>query len=122
MTFDPVRAGLKPYPVSNTVWGASKYWDTREPLPGWKRVPGCCRIVHESILDPIAYYADQAVHGWRGVPTVDGRTFDYETGRLMRDYRVGVVQRPMPVAPKAEKPKRGRKPKGKSALDIVGDD
>ena len=83
--FDPIEAGFRPYPLSNTVWGADKYWDTREPHPGWKRVPGCCRIVHEDIPDPIPYYAEDR-HGWRGVPSANGRTYDYETGREMRPY------------------------------------
>ena len=91
--FDPVVAGLKPYPTTNTIWGASKYWDTREPYKGWKRVPGCIRIVKDSIPDPIPYYAED-YFGWRAVPTADGRVFDFETGHQIRDMRklVSVVR------------------------------
>lgn len=98
VAFDPIAAGLRPYPRSNTQWGASINFDTRKVLSPWKRVPGCCRVVNEAIPDPIPFYPP-AWAGDRGVPTADGRVFDYETGRLMRDFRgVGApVQRgPIP--------------------------
>jgi hypothetical protein len=72
----------KPFPKTNKVWGG----DDREPMKGWQKVPGCCRIVHEAIPDPLPFYAP-AWCGWRGVPTKSGVVYDYETGREMRDYR-----------------------------------
>lgn len=86
MSYDPIRAGLRPYPTTNKVWGASEGWDAREPRPGWKRVAGCIRIVRDTIPAPIPFYAPDWC-GWRGVPTADGRVFDYETGRQMRNFR-----------------------------------
>lgn len=80
--------GLRPYPRSNMQFGASASWDARTPKPGWKRVDGCCRIVKDTIPDPIPFYAPSWA-GERGVPTADGRVFDYETGHQMRDLAQG---------------------------------
>jgi hypothetical protein len=98
----PRYAAEMPFPKTNTVWGASAYWDTRPLLEtewlghGWQRVPGCCRVVHEAIPDPLPFYAP-AWCGWRGVPSANGKIYDYETGREMRDYR-SLGQREQTVA------------------------
>lgn len=84
--FDPVAAGLRPYPTTNTQWGASKYWDTRTPKPGWKRVAGCIRIVRDTIPEPLPFYGPEWA-GDDGVPTASGEVYDAITGRMMRDYR-----------------------------------
>lgn len=76
----------KPFPRTNAVWGADKSWDAKDWGPGWQRVPGCCRVVHAAIPDPIPFYAPDWC-GWRGVPTKGGAVYDYETGREMRDFR-----------------------------------
>ena len=84
----------KPFPETASVWGAG--YDDRDPPLGWKRVPGCCRVVNASIPDPLPFYAP-AWCGPRGVPTSDGRVFDCETGHEMRDFRsVVAVPRAMP--------------------------
>lgn len=87
--YDPVAAGLRPYPVSNEAFGPGmRSMDTREVKSPWKRVPGCCRVVHESIPNPIPFYPPEWA-GESGVPTADGRVFFNTTGMLMRDYRAG---------------------------------
>ena len=63
-----------PFPLSS-AWGASSYWDTREPRVGWQRVPGCARVVHAAIPDPTPFYAPEWC-GERGVPTKSGKVFD----------------------------------------------
>ena len=88
--FDPVAAGLRPGPTTNTVWGASADWGTRPPGPGWQRVSGGIRVVHGSIPNPINYIAPEWA-GWRGVVTADGRVFDHETGHEMHDYNERVA-------------------------------
>jgi hypothetical protein len=91
-------AADKPFPKTNAVWGADAYWDTYDWGPKWQRVPGCCRVVHADIPDPIPFYAPEWC-GWRGVPTKSGEVYDYETGRHMRDYRS-----PFPAAPRTFEP------------------
>lgn len=88
---------LRPYPKSNLLWGASASWDTRTPNAGWKRVPGCCRIVKANIPKPLPYYAPRWA-GERGVPTADGRVFDAVAGHQMRDVRADpLAPRPSPA-------------------------
>jgi hypothetical protein len=84
---------LKAQPISNVQFGASVNHDTRPVGPKWQRVHGCCRIVHASILKPLPYEAPRWA-GWRGVPTADGRVFDYETGHQMRNLNGGPSIRP----------------------------
>lgn len=93
--FDPTRegeprgkghekgCGLIPWPVSN---GPAMSWaDTREVKPPWKRVPGCCRVVHESIPDPIPFYGPHWA-GEQGVPTKTGLVYYATTGMRMKDF------------------------------------
>jgi hypothetical protein len=82
----------KPFPLTNAVWGASTFWDTRPVAWPWQRVSGCCRVVHGTIPEPRPFYGP-AWSGWRGVPSANGKVYDFETGREMsvrgaRTYRV----------------------------------
>ena len=101
--FDPVAAGLRPYPTTNTIWGASASWDTRPPKPGWQRVPGCIRIVRAGIPDPLPFYGPDWA-GENGVPTASGVIYNALTGDRMRDYRNEVkLVRPAWSNPKKQK-------------------
>jgi hypothetical protein len=95
---EPVFSRYKadaPFPKTNEVWGVVGR-DDREVMSPWQRVPDCCRVVHEAIPDPLPFYAP-AWCGWRGVPSANGKIYDYETGREMRDYR-SLGQREQTVA------------------------
>ncbi len=80
---DPIALGWTPARTTHTVLGASASWDTREPKPGWKRIPGCIRVVHEAIPDPLPF-DPPARHGPRAVLTASGAVYDQITGRRMQ--------------------------------------
>lgn len=96
--FDPVIEGLRggdrkdrqlgliPLKASHSeIPGCEPDWDLRTPRPGWRRIPGCIRVVKASIPNPIPYEAPPWA-GWRGVVTKDGLVFDFESGQPMKDY------------------------------------
>lgn len=97
---------LRRYPDGNAAFKADAAWDKRPCSPGWQRVPGCVRIVHEDIPDPIPFFAPTWA-GVDGVQSGDGRVFHADTGKEMkRGAKPVEVGARVPFQKAEKKPKR----------------